>query len=212
MCDHNHIDRFQDKIDEANQEAILTADADGTDQENATNHEEVPTANADGTDQENETADSQPARWIYLHFSHTFFQLILNCSTAENSVNFYTLERTLYRLARGNLPQSPLTAAEVAFAFQNEKIMERFGTTKSNEPSPFFRKVYVCSQFSYCVFASQSIIRRIETHIKIDERNFLLDATFKVCPMGDFRQLLVVYVEHHEQVNSETDLCMRMLC
>lgn len=65
---------------------------------------------------------------------------------------------------------------------------------------PFYRMVYNSTAFSYCIFASESVIRNINSNIAIERRNYLMDATFKVVPFGEFKQLLIIHIEYMETV------------
>lgn len=40
----------------------------------------------------------------------------------------------------------------------------------------------------------------------MDRRNYFMDATFKVCPYGEFKQLLIIYIEYMEQVTINCSL------
>lgn len=40
----------------------------------------------------------------------------------------------------------------------------------------------------------------MQANIQEQNRHFLIDATFKVCPFGDFKQLLIIYIEHMQKV------------
>lgn len=99
------------------------------------------------------------------------------------------------------MPKSPVTAHELAIAFEDENIMKTFGMTKSNPPSNFFKKIYQCDAFSYCIFASDKVIALIQANLPVADRHFLIDATFKVCPFGSFKQLLIIYIKYMQKVN-----------
>lgn len=70
----------------------------------------------------------------------------------------------------------------------------------STSRKPFFRFVHKCDTFSYCVFASQAIINKIEQNIDVQRRHYLMDATFKVVPLGEFNQFLIIHIEYMEMV------------
>lgn len=61
-------------------------------------------------------------------------------------------------------------------------------------PTKFYRSVYKCEAFSYCIFASPSIMHNIEREIAVQRRHYLMDATFKVVSLGEFNQLLIIHV------------------
>lgn len=49
-------------------------------------------------------------------------------------------------------------------------------------------------------FASSEIINLIEKNIPIGSRDYLMDATFRIVPVGCFRQLLVIYIAYQKQI------------
>ncbi|XP_044317503.1 uncharacterized protein LOC123038074 isoform X1 [Drosophila rhopaloa] len=103
--------------------------------------------------------------------------------------------------------------------FEDENVMNLFGMTKGNSPKCFFKKVHVSSSFAYCIFSSDKIIGLIENNIEEKNRNYLIDATFKVCPFGDFKQLLIIYIKHMQKITPfifvlmtrKTELCYQHL-
>ena len=44
-------------------------------------------------------------------------------------------------------------------------------------------------------------IQNIINNIRVNDRQYLMDATFKVCPNGEFKQLLIIYIEYIESVS-----------
>lgn len=117
--------------------------------------------------------------------------------------------RSCYRFKSADLPTSPRTAEDLRTAFQDDEIMERFGRGKvgvGETATDFFRGVHVGDEFSYAVFASQRIIELIEHNIVVPRRKYLMDATFKICPYGEFKQLLVIHIEYIESVIFNLDL------
>lgn len=111
------------------------------------------------------------------------------------------------KITNKTLPPSPKTCEEIIEVYKNESVIKSFGMTLQDEkdqdalPSTmFFKHAYECKSFSYVIFASDNIINRIK-QIPIERRRFMMDATFKVCPFGVYNQLLVVYIEHLEEVS-----------
>lgn len=68
-------------------------------------------------------------------------------------------------------------------------------------PAKFFRTAHKCDAFSYCIFASEAIIQNINLNIDPERRHYLLDASFKVCPLGEFNHFLIIHIEYMETVN-----------
>lgn len=66
---------------------------------------------------------------------------------------------------------------------------------KEEEKSTFYKYAYECEEYAFCVFASDDVIRAIEENVDVSERKLYCDATFKICPMGVFKQVLIVFGE-----------------
>lgn len=58
----------------------------------------------------------------------------------------------------------------------------------------FYKGSHTEENFSYSYFASDHVIQNIKENIPEVDRQFLMDATFKVCPLGSFYQFLVIYI------------------
>lgn len=103
------------------------------------------------------------------------------------------------------MPSPPKTIADIDAAFANENVNRLYGQTlhKSNvDKNQFYRTTYVCDEFAYSVFASQRIIDMIASNYSIEERKYMMDATFKVTPQL-FYQLLTIHFETpNKQVNA----------
>jgi hypothetical protein len=111
------------------------------------------------------------------------------------------MERNLLRIQNRVFPRSPKTSNSIKIAFEDPQIMMNFGKTKHEDPRDFFKTVFDTPQFSYCIFASNAVIDLMEKTIPVSERSFLMDATFKICPLGQFNQLLIIAVEYANRVN-----------
>lgn len=134
-----------------------------------------------------------------------FFYLLYFCNIfrTDLQIDLGKMERSCYRYKSADLPPSPHTAAELKASFEIPEIKERFGVSLMAEneiATDFFRGVHVGDDFSYAVFASQRIIDLIEKNIVVARRKYLMDATFKICPFGEFNQLLVIYIEYIDSV------------
>lgn len=82
--------------------------------------------------------------------------------------------------------------------------MEKFGfALRQNRtvPSRFYKTVVIEDNYKFCVFASDEIVELIKENISEQNRHFMMDATFKVCPYGDFNQLLIIYIAYCEEVS-----------
>lgn len=98
------------------------------------------------------------------------------------------------------IPKNPTIPADLEDAYGKQDVMLMFGMTKADPSKEFFKTVFQCDTFSYCVFASEKVITLMDCHLPKAERHFLVDATFKVCPFGAFKQLLIIYIKYMEKV------------
>lgn len=121
--------------------------------------------------------------------------------------------RNLQKIASAQLPKNPTSSDDVTKAFAMERVMEHYGTTLQNgndadklTSKPFFQYAHHSKAFDYCIFASLNIINGIKEKIPVERRQYLMDATFKVCPFGSYNQLLIIHVEHLEEVSDPTFL------
>lgn len=111
------------------------------------------------------------------------------------------MSRSLQRTRAMEMPPSPKTIEEIISSFANPSIMEEFGKCKSG--SNFYRGAVESDgngSGCFCVFASDTIINAITSKMTVDKRHYLLDATFKVVPNSQFKQLFIVHVEYVEKV------------
>lgn len=74
-------------------------------------------------------------------------------------------------------------------------MMRELGYTRHMEnPTKFYKVLINTSEYEFCLFFSDKIVKLILQNISEEDRNFLMDATFKVCPHSEFNQLLIIYL------------------
>lgn len=78
--------------------------------------------------------------------------------------------------------------------------MENYSITKHEAKYEFYKGAFTCADFSYAYFASDHIMQNILLIIPEEQRMFYMDATFKICPLGQFYQLLVIYIGYCRQI------------
>lgn len=115
------------------------------------------------------------------------------------------MRRSLYRYRTRNLPTNVKNVKEILAAFERTDVMEKYGVTVAG--LPFFKTAFACEEFEYCIFASDAVISGIRDRIPPNVRNYLMDATFKICPFGTFNQILIIHVCYLEQV-----ICLFFIC
>lgn len=78
--------------------------------------------------------------------------------------------------------------------------MDSIGRSQHVGNPEFFNGAVQTENYSFCVFSSKYVIDLIEKHIDVNLRQYSLDATFKVVPIGPFNQLLIFYANYIEKV------------
>lgn len=134
--------------------------------------------------------------FFLLRFAFFFFACL--CRYPDSRVSYDSVRSSLNRFRIRHLPKNASNVAEINAAFGRDDVMAKFGITSRKKP--FFRTAYACALFEYCIFASDDIVKRILADIPKDRRNYLMDATFKICPHGVFKQLLIIHICYLEKV------------
>lgn len=82
--------------------------------------------------------------------------------------------------------------------FEIEHVRINFGLTKRAEGqtrSMFFKRAFECPEYAYCIFASDDVIKAILENTDVQTRKIYADGTFKICPIGRFKQVLILFAE-----------------
>lgn len=120
---------------------------------------------------------------------------------AVNDIQFARMERNLYKLRQNVMPSSPQTPEEILNMFGTENIMNMYGKSLNGEP--FFVDTIIDKDYSYTIFKSDGICEFIKT-LPNSQKKYMLDGTFKSCPLGRYNQLLIslimriIYLEYYE--------------
>lgn len=116
-------------------------------------------------------------------------------------MDFDKKKRTLQRLKRGVLPKNPTSVEEIVAAFNDEAIAKTYGRTLHKDNNfAFYDGAIETKKYSFCVFSSKETVRLIEENIPMSEREILMDATFRIVPVGPFKQLLILYIRRYKKV------------
>lgn len=90
-----------------------------------------------------------------------------------------------------------MSGEEIIAAFENEGTMTSFGYSKHDNSTPLYKGTIMDGVKYICTFlASETIIDMIKENIEPERRKYMMDATFKIVPVGVFKQLLIIYVEY----------------
>lgn len=99
--------------------------------------------------------------------------------------------------------ESPLTLDGVAFAYHSTDTYDRYGRTRplGDEPrTDFYRGTVVTETFGFCVFASDAVVRHV-SQAPAAERHYHIDGTTDFLPENEFRQMIIVFWEHKNNVS-----------
>lgn len=126
---------------------------------------------------------------------------IYSDQSGTSDVDYNKIGRTLRRQKNKAYPSSPQSGEDVAQIFQKPDLMRKFGYSKHDVPKMLYKGTIVENEFVCTFLASETIIALIEENIDVDRRRYLIGATFKIVPIGCFKQLLIIYVEYIESVS-----------
>lgn len=91
--------------------------------------------------------------------------------------------RTLQKTRSAQIPKAPKSGVEITQMFHVESIQEKFGKTMrkdENHRTEFFKGAVDSEKgFSFCVFASEDVIKAIE-NVPENNRKLFADGTFAV--------------------------------
>lgn len=103
----------------------------------------------------------------------------------ESELKFEMLERNARRLKNGKFPKMPKCPSDIIEAFKDPTIYDRYALNL-RKTKPFYIDT-ICAGTSYfTIFASHQVIDMINKHIPPSRRNYLIDGTFKVTPIGGY--------------------------
>lgn len=110
------------------------------------------------------------------------------------------MERNLRRLKNNKYPMNPTTPEDIIEAYQNPTVFQEFGLDLRAK-NRFYIDTVVTKKndSSFTLFASFPIVEMIKEHISPKDRNYLLDGTFSVTPVG-YYQLLIIYIEYMNDI------------
>lgn len=112
------------------------------------------------------------------------------------------MERHLRRLKGNKYPGKPTNSSQIKQYYEDENTRAVFGFNLS-KTHPFYIETVEFELYeqnlSFTLFASHQIISFIETHIPPDQRRYLIDGTFDVCPTV-YYQLLIITIEFKNDV------------
>lgn len=118
----------------------------------------------------------------------------------ESNLRFESLERNARRY-KETFPPMPKCPQHIIEAFSDTKIFDKFAFNLRRTHQFYIGTVEYDAKHFFSVFASHQIMDMIEKNIPQNERNYLIDGTLKVTPIGGFYQLMVIHIEYKNDVS-----------
>lgn len=109
--------------------------------------------------------------------------------------NFESYEKTLSGQRKKKFGKSPTTPSEIESEFSKSEILEMLGTSLYREKGRLYNGIQIEDDYCNCFFSSSKAISLVKENLELDERFFIMDATFRVTPHGIFQQLLILYIQ-----------------
>lgn len=138
-------------------------------------------------------------------FDRVFSEILFHRSANVTDMSFKTASRTMYKARQNAYPRAPTNATEINDIFRNnEHVRKTFGLTKridENLRTNFFKAAIEGKNYSACIFASDDIVRSIQSTSTSDARLLYADATFSITPIGIFKQVLVMFADIYTYVS-----------
>lgn len=132
-----------------------------------------------------------------MHFSLNFHH------RSNVNVSFKRVESVLHKARRASLPKTAKSVQEIVEAFQNSYVHKTYAFTDRKEESQtlFYKGAFEQDGYSFCFFASEDITQAIVQNVNESERKMYVDGTFKITPMGVFKQVLILFAEMYGSVS-----------
>lgn len=107
------------------------------------------------------------------------------------------MESLCNQARRNALPKNAATIQQILEAFAKDYVRLTYGYTyrpNGAETSTFFKHAHDNGDGTgFCVFSSDEIVKLIEANVTVPERKLYSNATFKITPVGCFKQVLVMH-------------------
>lgn len=108
--------------------------------------------------------------------------------------SFDEVKRTLNNCRRLKFGNPPRNCEEIQREFQKEELFENLGRSKQRFHGVLFNTVQITDRYENCIFSSPFALELIKENISnVKDRFFVMDATFRVTPQGNFQQLLIIH-------------------
>lgn len=110
---------------------------------------------------------------------------------------YNVIRSTLNKRKNADKKKSPENIKEVAAAYLDAAIMDKFGMTFGSPRQLFYRGTVTEEAYGFTVFASPDVLAHVANSPK---NHYHIDGTFAL-PHGDYKQLLVIHIAHLTHVS-----------
>lgn len=137
--------------------------------------------------------------WTIYLFPYFFFHFWRR-KFGESKLTFKKIERNARRYKNRKYPSLPKRAIDIIKTFNDKAIVDKYGFNL-RKSKRFYIDTVVHGTFFFSVFASHQVISLIEKYIAPKDRRYLIDGTFKVVPLNKYYQLLIIHIQHKNDVS-----------
>lgn len=109
--------------------------------------------------------------------------------------SFENIERTLRNHRKTKYGKSPNTLEDIEREFKNENVFRDLGLSKFHEHGVLYNGIKIEKDYCNCFFSSEKSIKLVKENLEPNERFFIMDATFRITPHGEFQQVLIIHVQ-----------------
>lgn len=114
-------------------------------------------------------------------------------------IDFFKHERNLQMIRNSALPKNPVDPIDIENLFKRNDALELLGKTR--EGSLFYDGIIEGVDYSACFFSSKKSIEIYEINEAYGHRRIMIDGTFDAVPVGEFKQLLIIYAIYMEKAS-----------
>lgn len=92
--------------------------------------------------------------------------------------------------------KAPTNCEEIKREFEKVEVFEALGRSDHVERGVLFNTVQIEDEFQNCIFSSAKSIALIKENVAIEDRFFVMDATFRSTARGNFMQQLILHAQY----------------
>lgn len=114
-------------------------------------------------------------------------------------MNYERMAPQFYRRKHKHRPRLARDCEEIKRSFENENIFKKYGYAL-DEKSKLYVDTILFESHSFCVFQSKAVTEMIKREIDENQRQYLIDGTFKTAAKP-FEQCITISIEYKQEVS-----------